>query len=57
MVMVAFNKNMEDFSVDTSRFSELISGKSHGRDVISEREFDLGNLVLPARSVLILELY
>jgi glycosidase len=56
-VMVVFNKNLEEFKMDTDRYSEVLSGKHLGKEVISGAEYDLGSLVLPPRSVLILQIF
>lgn len=56
-VMVIINNNENDETLKLNRFSESIKNYSHGKDVISEQNFDLNkNLVIPAKSSLILEL-
>lgn len=56
-VMVAFNKNKTETVLKTARFHEMLDGVSAGTDVISGQRVTLtGELTLPARSVLILEI-
>jgi glycosidase len=54
-VMVAFNKNEEEISLDGSRFAEVIGPSLEGREVISNKVQSLQNISIPARSVLIIE--
>ncbi len=54
-VMVAFNKNEEEISLDGSRFAEVIGPSMEGREVITNKVHSLQNIIIPARSVLILE--
>jgi glycosidase len=56
MVMVAMNKNDEVKEIDTGRFKETLHGKSIARDVISRNTFQLDQITVPARSVLVLEI-
>jgi len=56
-VMVVFNKNENEFRMDGARFKEVTAEKHFGKDVISGVEYDLGSLVLPPRSVLILQIF
>lgn len=55
-VMVAFNKNSAEITLDGTRFKELTGGSGQGKDVITGREFDLNQITIPARSVIILEI-
>ncbi len=56
-VMIVLNKNKEDHHLKLKRFNEMIGGCSKGKDVLSERVYDLSNeIVLPALTPLILEL-
>jgi glycosidase len=56
-VMVAFNKNASETTLKTARFHEMLDGVSVGTDVITGQRVPLaGDIKLPARSVLILEI-
>jgi neopullulanase len=55
-VMVAINKNDHEVSLNGSRFAEMTGSSVQGRDVITGKVIPLGLLVMPARSVFILEL-
>jgi len=55
-VMVAFNKNYNEVNLDGSRFTEIISSSVEGNDVFSGKKYSLESIVIPARSVMILEL-
>ncbi|WP_284614530.1 glycoside hydrolase family 13 protein [Aquabacterium humicola] len=57
-VMVVFNKNSTDTTLQTARFAEMLTGKGSGSDVISGRRIDFAQptFTLPARSVMVLEL-
>lgn len=55
-VMVAFNKSKKAASLDTDYYYERLNGFSKGKDVITDKTYELDNLDIPARSVLILEL-
>ncbi|MBN2175199.1 MAG: glycoside hydrolase family 13 protein [Bacteroidales bacterium] len=55
-VMVILNKNQESKKLETDRFREVVKGKTTGTDVVGGNIFDLSNLMVPARSALILEL-
>ncbi len=56
-VMVVINNNKENQSLDLKRFSEGIKNFTKGKDIISDRNFDLKtNLPVPAKSSLVLEL-
>jgi neopullulanase len=54
-VMVAFNKNYNDVTIDGGRFSEVIGSAVLGHDVISDKPQALDYILLPARSVRIIE--
>jgi hypothetical protein len=56
-VMVILNLNSEDRTLNTSRFSESLSGFTSANEVISGRAVnDLNNITLPAKTSMILEL-
>ncbi|HET6558852.1 MAG TPA: glycoside hydrolase family 13 protein [Prolixibacteraceae bacterium] len=56
-VMVVMNKNKEEKSLATDRFSEVLSGYSSGREIITDSTIsDLGSLKVPAMSAMIIEL-
>ena len=56
-VMVVINNNKENQSLDLKRFSEGIKNFTKGKDIISDKDFDLKtNLSVPAKSSLVLEL-
>jgi len=58
-VMVALNKNSSPTALSTARFAEMLAGVTRGVDVIDGTEYRFtpaGQLTLPARSALILEL-
>jgi predicted GTPase len=55
--MVVMNNTTEKQTIKTSRFQENIKNFKSGKDVISEKSFDLKNdIELEGKSVLILEL-
>lgn len=57
MIMVILNKNESQKKLNLSRFKELISNKIAGVDIITNKEYIIGNtLDLPAKQALILEL-
>jgi len=56
VVMVVMNKNTEEKPVERNKFDEIISDFKTGKDAITKKSFDLDNLIIPARSVLVLEL-
>ena len=56
-VMIVLNKNKENFHLKLDRFNEILDENPKGKDVLSERVYDLSNeIVLPALTPLILEL-
>jgi hypothetical protein len=55
-VMVIFNKNQEAYSPEMDRFRERTNGFTKGVDAISGKEYQLNNLEIPARGVLVLDL-
>jgi glycosidase len=56
-VMVVLNKNDQEKTIDTSRFSEIMNDCGSGRDVISGNAIsDIRNLKVQARTALIIEL-
>ncbi len=58
-VMVIINNSEEEQSLDLSRFSESLQGKTKGKDVISGNDFSLKTnekIMISAKSSLILEL-
>ncbi|HEY8881521.1 MAG TPA: glycoside hydrolase family 13 protein [Roseateles sp.] len=55
-VMVVLSKNTAATELDTRRFSDMLTPRSVGRDVITGQRLALGrSLTLPARSALVLE--
>jgi neopullulanase len=52
-VMVVMNKNNKEMSIDTSRFDEIIKGKSIAINVISQGQMQLQHLTVPARSAIV----
>lgn len=56
-VMVVINNNKENQNLDLKRFSEGLKNFTKGKDIISDKDFDLKtNLSIPSKSSLILEL-
>ena len=56
-VMVVINNNKEAQNLDLKRFSDGLTNCTSGKDIISDKDFDLKtNLSVPAKSSLILEL-
>jgi glycosidase len=56
-VMVVLNKNDQEKTIDTGRFSEVMANCTSGREIISGSKItDLKNLKVPAKSSLIIEL-
>ena len=56
-VMVVINNNKETQNLDLKRFSEGLKNFTKGKDIISDKDFDLKtNLSVPPKSSLILEL-
>ena len=56
-VMVVLNKNKQEKTIDTSRFSEIMANCTTGKEIISgNRIADLKNLKAPALSAMIIEL-
>ena len=56
-VMIVLNKNKENFHLKLDRFNEILDENPKGKDVLSERVYDLSKkIVLPALTPLILEL-
>ncbi len=58
-VMVIINNNERDTTVDLSRFAESLNGISTGKDVVSEKQFEMNpknKLTVSGKSSLILEL-
>jgi glycosidase len=56
VVMVVMNKNDVEKPVGRSKFDEVILDFKTGKDAITKKSFDLNNLIIPAKSVLVLEL-
>jgi hypothetical protein len=54
--MVAINKNDHEVSLNGSRFAEVTGSYPQGTDVLTGKVHALDLLIVPARSVLILEL-
>jgi uncharacterized protein (DUF1684 family) len=55
-VMVAFNKNDHEVTLDGSRFIEITAPSAQGRDLVSGKVLDLNEINIPARSVIIIEI-
>jgi len=56
-VMVILNLNSEEKTLNTSRFAESLKGFTSGKEVMSGKAVnDLNNIVLPAKTSMILEL-
>ena len=56
-VMVVMNKNSQEKTIETSRFSEIMGNCTSGKEVISGTTFsDLKNLKVPATTAMIIEL-
>jgi neopullulanase len=56
-VMVVMNKNSQEKTIETNRFSEIIANCTSGKEVISGITItDLKNLKVPAMSAMIIEL-
>jgi len=56
-VMVILNLNSEQKTLSTSRFAESLKGFTSGKEVMSGNAVnDLNNIVLPAKTSMILEL-
>jgi len=56
-VMVVLNKNAQEKTIETNRFSEIFGNCTSGKEVISGMNIsDLKNLKVPARSAMIIEL-
>jgi glycosidase len=55
-IMVAFNKNDKEVTLDGSRFKEITGGTNSGFNVISGKEQSLEKITIPARAVIIFEI-
>ncbi|WP_445664912.1 glycoside hydrolase family 13 protein [Fodinibius sp. AD559] len=55
-VMVAFNKSKESISLNKDYYYERLDGFTTGTDIITDKTYQLNDLKIPSRSVLILEL-
>lgn len=56
-IMIAANNNEEAKNLDLNRFNEMLEGKTHGRNIVSQNQFELtSSISIPAKTVLILEL-
>jgi glycosidase len=56
-VMVVLNKNKEEKTIATDRFSEVMENHTSGKEVISGMNItDMKNLKVPGRSAMIIEL-
>ncbi|HAQ19203.1 MAG TPA: alpha-amlyase [Prolixibacteraceae bacterium] len=56
-VMVVLNKNTQEKTIDTDRFSEVMANCTSGKEIISGTTIaDLKNLKVPAMSAMIIEL-
>jgi len=55
-IMVVLNKNNKETVLDTKRFEESIGMFTKGKDVVTEKVYELSNLKIPPKTALILEL-
>lgn len=56
-IMVIINNNETDQTIQTERYSEYLNGTTQGKDVISEKNYELStSIVVPKETALILEL-
>ena len=55
-VMVTFNKSKESISLNKDYYYERLDGFTTGTDIITDKTYQLNDLKIPSRSVLILEL-
>jgi glycosidase len=55
-VMVIFNKSNKEMLLDSSYYHERLEGYRKGTNVLSKKTYPLGELTVPRRSVLVLEL-
>lgn len=55
-VMVILNNNTEDQQLQNARFLEVTKGFSEGINILDGRKFSLNQLIVPARTGLVLEL-
>ncbi len=55
-IMVIANNNDINTPLSTARFNEILKEKTVGTDIISGKVYELGDIDVPAKSVLILEL-
>ena len=56
-VLVAFNNNSKEMSLDVDRFREMLSGVASGTDALTGKTYDLREkLVLAPRAAIVLEL-
>ena len=57
MVMIIINKNASAYELKLDRFSEMLGGKSKGKDILSGREYELDDkLILSPHKPYILEI-
>lgn len=57
MVMVVMNKNEKEMNVETSRFAEVLKGKSNAVNVLTGETVAVANsFIVPAKSALVLEI-
>lgn len=56
MVMVAINKNDHDVPLNHERFTEITQDRLSAKDIVSEEEYLLSEISIPARSVRIFAL-
>jgi glycosidase len=56
-VMVVLGRNQRPVSLDLTRFSEILTDKKTGHDILSDIEIDLSeNMIIPPKHVMIVEL-
>jgi len=56
VVMVVLNKNREAVQLDSGKYEEITGGFKMAKDIITEETFPMNNILVPQRSVLVLEL-
>jgi glycosidase len=57
MVMVVMNKNEKEMNVETSRFAEIVKGKTNAVNVLTGETVTVAtSFIVPAKSALVLEI-
>lgn len=55
-VMIAYNSNESDKNLKIDRFAERIGQFTKGREIQSDQQIQLGNLLIPAKTTMVIEL-